>query len=208
VPRILVAAACLLLAGCVQSPVPLESGEKVSDPALIGIWKSDFDGDPMVATIYRQANGDLVADIQAYWEPGPTAATMQFQVVLARFGEHRYMSFRSRDMGPSYALARYLFQNKDRFCVHAAYSEKLLSDLQAKALPGELKPDRHVSNVELRASAEQLRSYFARHGAAAFHDSPLLAFERVTSAVLPPPRSQADRDRGEPGYDEITPCRR
>jgi hypothetical protein len=207
--RILVASACLVLASCVESPVPLESGEKFFDAALIGTWKTDLDGDPSIATIYRQVNGDLVADVQAYWEPGPTASTVRFQLVLARFGEHRYVSFRSADMGPQYALARYIFQNRNRFCLHAAYSERLLADLETKTLPGALKPDRHVSNVELSASAGELRDYFSRHGAVAFHDSPLMAFERVKSAKLPPPRSQEDIDRRAPdGFRDITPCRR
>jgi hypothetical protein len=174
----------------------------------MGTWKSDLDGDPMVVTIHRKTNGDLVADVQAYWEPGPKAATMQFQLVLAKFGEQRYMSFRSLEMAPTYAISSYLFQGRNRFCLHAAYSERLIQDLQDKILPGELKPDRHVSNVELSASAEQLRGYFAAHGATAFHEEPLLAFERVKSAILPPPRTQEQRDRDEPGYNAVTPCRR
>jgi hypothetical protein len=169
--RIFLSLALLALAGCVESPVPLESGGTVSDPALIGTWKSDLDGDPMVATIRQEANGALVADVQAYWEPGPKAATKHYQIVLAKF------------------------------------DGALVKDLELKKLPGELKPDRHLSTVELNASSEQLRDYFASHGANAFHEQPLMAFERVSSAVLPPPRTQQDRDRDPPGFNEVAPCR-
>ena len=98
-------------------------------------------------------------------------------------------------------------RNVHRFCLHAAYSEALVRDLEGKELPGKLKPDRHVPTVELKASSEQLRSYFASRGAGAVHEQPLMAFERVSSAVLPPPHSQEDRDRDGPGFNEVTPCR-
>ncbi len=205
--RIFLSLASLALAGCVESPVPLESGGTVSDPALIGIWKSDLDGDPMVATIRQEANGVLVADVQAYWEPGPKAATKHYQIVLAKFDGQRYMSIKDPQLTPNYAIARYMFKGEDRFCLHAAFSEALVKDLELKKLPGELKPDRHLSTVELNASSEQLRDYFASHGANAFHEQPLMAFERVSSAVLPPPRTQQDRDRDPPGFNEVAPCR-
>jgi hypothetical protein len=179
--RILASFVCLALAGCLESAVPLESGAKVSDPALIGFWKSDLDGDPMVATIRQETNGDLVADVQAYWEPGPKAATKHYQIVLAQFDEHRYMSMRDAKLSPGYSLARYVFEGKDRFCLHAAYSERLARDLEQKVIPGQVKPDRHMPTVELSASSEQLRSYFARRGAGAFRD--------------------------QPGFNEVTPCR-
>jgi hypothetical protein len=206
--RILAALACLPLAGCVESVVPLESGEKVSDPALIGVWNVDFDGDPMVATIRNGADGHLVADVQAYWEPGPIAATKQFGIVLARFGKHRFMSVRDAALSPNYSLARYVFDGRNRFCLHAVFSKALVEDLERNVLPGKLKPDRHVSTVELGASREQLRGYFGKHGARAFHDQPLMGFERVSEAVLPPPPTQDERDRDEPGFKEVIPCRR
>ena len=68
-------------------------------------------------------------------------------------------------------------------------------------------PDRHMSTVELSASPEQLRSYFQDHGTTAFHDQPLMAFERVSSAVLPPPRTQQERDQDPPGFNEVPTCR-
>lgn len=206
--RIFAVLALLPLTGCVESTVPLESGEKVSDPALIGLWKSDFDGDPMFATIRQETNGGPVADVQAYWEPGPKAATKRYQIVLAQFGEHRYMSILDPGLTPNYSIAHYVFEGKDRFCLHAAFSEALVKDLDGSVLPGKLKPDRHVSTVELSASTEQLRGYFSKHGARAFHDQPLMAFERVSAAVLPPPRTQAERDQDGPGFDKVTPCRR
>ena len=205
--RILVALACLSLAACVESAVPLESGGKVSDPALLGVWKTDLDGDPMVATIRKEASGEFVADVQAYWEPGPKAATRHYRIVLAQFGKQRYMSILDAELSPNYSLAGYVFEGKDRFCLHAAYSEALVRDLEGNKLAGKLKPDRHMPTVELSASSEQLRSYFAGHGADAFHENPLMAFERVSSAILPPPRTQEDRDRDAPGFNEVTPCR-
>ncbi len=205
--RIFAAFALLPLTGCVESSVPLESGSKVSDPALIGLWKSDFYGDPMVATIRQESSGKLVADVQGYFEPGPRAATKHYQIVLAQFGANRYMSIQDPGLTPNYSIARYVFEGKDRFCLHAAYSEALVQDLEGNRLAGKLKPDRHVSTIELSASSEQLRHYFAAHGAAAFNDQPLMAFQRVSSAELPPPRTQEDRDRDPPGFDEITPCR-
>ena len=205
--RLFAALVLLPLTGCVESSVPLESGGKVSDPSLIGLWKSDLDGDPMVATIRQETSGELVADLQAYWEPGPRAATKRYEIVLAQFGTHRYMSFRDPGLSPNYSIARYVFEGTDRFCLHAAYSAALVQDLEESRLAGKLKPDRHMSTVELSASSEQLRVYFASHGAAAFHEKPVMAFERVSSAVLPPPRSQEDRDRNAPGFNEVTPCR-
>ncbi len=205
--RIFAALVLLRLTACVESPVPLESGGRISDPTLIGLWKADFDGDPMIATLRQETNGELVADVQAYWEPGPKAATKQFQIVLAQFGEHRYMSIRDRDLTPNYSIARYVFEGKDRFCLHIVPSEALMKDLEGTRLPGKLKPDRHVSTIELSASAEQLRGYFDKHGAGAFHDQPLMAFERVSAAVLPRSRTQEERDQEEPGFDEVAPCR-
>lgn len=205
--RVLAALALLPLASCVVSTVALKSAGKISDPALIGTWKTDFDGDPMVATVREQANGDLVADLQAYWEPGPKAATQQFQIVLSRFGERRYMSVRDTSVTPNYSIARYVFEGKDRFCLHAVFSETLVKDLEAGVLPGKLTPDRHVSTVELTASSKQLRSYFSQRGASAFHDQPLMAFERVSEAVLPPPPTQEERDKDDHGFEEVAPCR-
>jgi len=205
--RIFISLASLAMAGCVESPVPLESGGEVTDPALIGSWKSDLDGDPMVATIRQEANGALVADVQAYWEPGPKAATKHYQIVLATFDGLHYMSIKDPALPANYAIARYVFEGNNRFCLHAAYSEALVKELELKKLPGELKPDRHLSTVELNASSGQLRDYFASHGADAFHQQPLMAFERVSSAVLPPPRTQQDRDRDPPGFNEVAPCR-
>jgi hypothetical protein len=161
----------------------------------------------MIATFRQEKNGDLVADLQAYWEPGPKAATKQYQVVLAQFGEHRYMSIRDVGLTPNYSLARYVFEGKDRFCLHAVFSDALIKDLEGGVLPGKLKPDRHVSTVELSASPEQLRGYFSQHGVSAFHDQPLMAFERAPAAVLPQPRTQEEKDKDEPGFDEVTPCR-
>ena len=205
--RIILCLGWLGLAGCVESPVPLESGDKVSDPALIGIWKSDLAGDPMVATIRQQANGALVADVQAYWEPGPTAATKRFEIVLAEFGERRYMSVRNPGLAPVYSLARYVFEGQNRFCLLSASSESLVRDLEERKLPGELKEDRHMSHVALNASPEQLRNYFASEGANAFHEQFIMAFERASSDVLPPPRTQQERDRDPPGFNEVRPCK-
>lgn len=198
--------ALLPLAGCVESPVPLESGEKVSDPDLLGDWKTDLMGDPMVATIRLDDKGQLVADVQAYWEPGPKAATKHFRMVLARFGEHRFMSLSEPDLAPSYALSRYVFEGKDRWCLHTAPTEATAADL-GKTLPGEIKPDRHMPHVALSATPEQLRAYFATQGAKFFDDHPVMAFERVPAAVLPLPRTQEERDRDAPGMKEVTPCR-
>ena len=205
--RILAVLACLALGGCVQSAAPLDSGGKVTDPRLIGDWKSDLDGDPMIATFREDADGNLVADVQAYWEPGPKAATQRYEIVLARFGEQRYASFRNTKLSPDYALAGYVFQGKDRFCLHAASTEQLAADLETGKLPGKVVPDRHMRTLELSATPEQLRSYFADHGISAFDEQPVMAFERVSSAVLPPPRSRQDRDADSPGFNEVTPCR-
>ena len=206
--RIFAALALLPLAGCVESPVPLESGDKISDPTLIGLWKTDADGDPMIATVRQEPNGELVADVQAYWEPGPKAATKHFQIVLAQFGEHRYISIRDASVTPNYSIARYVFEGRDRFCLHTVPSDALVKDLEGSVVPGKIQPDRHMSTVELSASSEQLRAYFSQHGARAFHDQPLMAFERVSAAVLPRSRTQEERDQDEPGFDEVSPCRR
>jgi hypothetical protein len=204
--RFLAAIGCLALAGCVESPLPLESGGKVSDPRLIGVWKSDLFGDPMVATLRQEGSG-LVAEVQAYSEPGPKAATTRYEIVLAQFGERRYMSIREPKLSPTWLIAGYVFEGKDRWCLHPVPSEALAADLEKKTLPGAVKPDRHMPTVELSATPGQLRKYFAEHGAKAFHENPLLAFEKTSSAVLPPPRTQEDRDRAVPGLEEITPCR-
>ena len=203
--RIFAALGCLALAGCMDSPVPLESGGRVSDPRLIGLWNTDFDGDPMVATIRQEGSG-LVADVLAYSEPGPKAATTRYEIVLAQFGERHYMSIREPKLAPNWAIAGYVFEGKDRWCLHPVPSEALAADL-GKTLPGKVRPDRHLYTVELSATPEQLRKYFAEHGAKAFHENPLMAFEKTVSAVLRPPQTQEDRDRGEPGFDEVTPCR-
>jgi hypothetical protein len=205
--RIFAVLAMLPLTGCVQSAAPLDSGGRITDPALIGQWKTDLDGDPMIATFRQETNGELVADLQAYWEPGPKAATKHFQVVLAQFGEYRYVSVRDVELSPNYLIARYVFEGKDRFCLHTVSSEALIKDLEGGVLPGKLIPDRHISMVQLDASTEQLRGYFSKHGARAFHDQPTMAFERVSAAVLPQPRTQLERDHDEPGFNEVAPCR-
>jgi hypothetical protein len=191
--RILAVFTCLALAGCVHSPVPLESGAaRLSDPALIGYWKFDIDGEPAIATITENADGDVVADVIAYWEPGPKADTRHFQVVLARFDQDRYLSFRDMELSPLYSLARYQFESQDRFRVYGGYSEELIEALKQKRIPGELKPDRHMPTVELSASSRQLRSFFREFGARAFHDESPLVFERVASPVLPPFPADSD----------------
>ena len=206
-PHKLLCLACLLLAGCVESPSPLETGITVSDPALIGTWKSDLDGDPMVATIRQDSNGRLVADVQAYWEFGSKAATKRYEIVLAQFDEHRYASFRAPDLSPNYWIARYVFEGRDRFCLHAASTEHLAQDLERQRIPGKLRQDPHMATVELNASPEQLRDYFAAEGAQAFDDTPVMAFERTAAAVLAPPRSQEERDRDPPGFNEVRACK-
>ena len=205
--RIIAVLGCLAVGGCVQSASPLESGEKVSDPRLIGDWKSDLDGDPMIATIRQDADGKLVADVQAYWEPGPKAATEHYEIVLARFGEQRYASYRNTRLSPDYAIASYVFEGKDRFCLHAASTQQLAADLEAGKLPGRVEKDRHMSTLVLGATPDQLRSYFAEHGISAFDEHPVMAFERVSSTVLPPPPSRQERDAGPPGFNEVRPCR-
>ena len=204
--RIFAALGCLALVGCVESPVPLESGGKVPDTRLIGVWNTDFDGDPMVATIRREG-GALVADVQAYAEAGPKAATTRYEIVLAQFGQQRFMSIRDSKLAPGWAIAAYVFQGKDRWCLHPVFSEALVADLEKRVLPGAVKPDRHMATVELAATSEQLRKYFAEHGARAFHENPLMAFEKAASAVLPPPRTQEERDREEPGFDDVETCK-
>jgi hypothetical protein len=205
--RIFAALGCVMLIGCVESPVPLESGDRVSDPRLIGVWNTDFLGDPMVATIRQEGSG-LVADVLGYFEPGPKAATTRYDIVLAQFGERRYMSIRQPKLSPAWAIAGYVFEGKDRWCLHPVPSEALAADLEKQSLPGAVKPDRHMSTVELSATTEQLRKYFAKHGAKAFHENPLMAFEKTASAVLGPPRTQEDRDRRAPaGFEGPTPCR-
>lgn len=202
--RILAAVACLPLAACVQSAVPLESGGVVSDPALPGIWKAEMQGDPLVATLRQDKEGRLVADVQAYFEPGPRASTQHFEIVLARFGEQRYMSIKD-EISPGYSLARYVVVNKNRFCIFATFSDALARDLEQKALPGQIKPDAHMSTAELSASAEQLRDYFSKHGTQAFQevDEAALVFERVAAAVLPPAKEPPD----DPDKIPITRCR-
>jgi hypothetical protein len=186
--------ACLALAGCVDSPVPLDSGGPVDDPALAGTWKSDLLGDPMVATLRPEKNGRMIADVLAYSEPGPKAATRHYEIVLARFGDQRYMSIREKDGSPNYSLARYVMVNEDRFCVFGSFSDALAHDLEQKKLAGQVKSDRHMSTVALTASADQLRDYFSKRGARAFNeqDEAALVFQRVASAELPPPKETAD----------------
>src|SRR5688572_10334114 len=101
--RILAALGCLALIGCVQSPVPLDSGGKVSDSRLIGTWKTDFGGDPMVATI-RQEGGGLIVDLLTYSEPGPKAATTRYDIVLAKFDQQRFMSTRDPKLSPTWLI--------------------------------------------------------------------------------------------------------
>jgi hypothetical protein len=203
--RILVALGCLAFFGCVESPVPLESGGKVSDSRLIGVWKTDFDGDPMVATIRQEGSG-LIAEVQGYSGPGPKPEITRYDIVLAQFGQQRFMSIKDPKLSPTWAIAGYVFEGKDRWCLYPVPSEALAADLEKKVLPGAIKPDRHMPTVELSATPEQLRKYFAEHGATAFHDPPPLAFEKTASAVLPPPQ-EPGQDQGEPGFDGPTPCR-
>jgi hypothetical protein len=206
--KVLAAIGCLALMGCVESPVPLESGGKVSDPRLIGVWKSDFMGDPVVATFRQEANGSLVADVLAYSEPGPKAATTRYEIVLAQFDERRYMSIREPKLSPTWLIAGYVFEGKDRWCLHPVPSEALATELENKTLPGAVVPDRHMPHAKLSATSEQLRNYFATHGAKVFHENPLMAFGKTASAVLAPPQTQEDRDRRAPaGFDGPTPCR-
>jgi hypothetical protein len=203
--RILASLAGLALSACVQSPVPLESGAPVADPALMGLWKSDLRGDPMIVTIRQEKDGSLIADVLAYSAPGPTAATERYEIVLARFGDQRYLSFRNPDISPGYFLARYEFVNEHRFCVFATASEALANDLEHKRIPGQVKPDRHASNVELTANGGQLRGYFRQHGAQAFNDvdESALVFQRASSAELPPRPGPVN----DPDAEVITPCR-
>jgi hypothetical protein len=205
--RIFASITCLVLAGCVQSPVPLESGAKVTDAALTGIWKADLHGDPMIATFRQQDDGRLVADVLAYSEPGPTSATHQSEdeIVLARFGGQRYMSIRDKEVSPNYSLARYVVVSKDRFCVFATFSEALAKDLEQKVLAGQVEADRHMSTAVLSASAGQLRDYFGKHGTRAFNveDETALVFQRVSSATLPPPKGLAQ----DPDSFVATRCR-
>jgi hypothetical protein len=192
--RVLASIACLPLAGCVQSTVPLESGEQVTDPALTGIWKSDVRGDPLVATVHPEKDGRLLADIQSYSGPGPATETQHFEIVLARFGAQRYMSMREIGSSPNYSLARYVVVNRDRFCVFATFSEALAGDIDRKILPGKIQQDRHMATVTLDASAGQLRDYFGSRGAEAFSEEDVVAlvFQRVASDQLPPARTQPD----------------
>jgi len=196
---------CLPLAACVQSPVPLESGARVTDPVLAGTWKSDLQGDPLVATFRQDKDGKLVADVQGYFEPGPRASTQHYEIVLARFGEQRYMSIRDPKISPDYSLARYVVVSKDRFCVFATFSDALANDVEQTVVAGQIKSDRHASSVVLSADAGQLREYFSKHGASAFqeHDEAALVFQRVSSATLPPPKEPPD----DPDSIVATRCR-
>jgi hypothetical protein len=183
------AVAVIALAGCIQSTAPLESdAAKPSEPTLLGHWKSDLDGDPMVATIRQAKNGDLEADVLANWEPGPKAATKRMQIVLARIGDARYMSIRDLELSPAYYLARYELVGKDHFRLYGMYTEELLDAMKQKRVAGEFREDRHMSTVSLTADSAELRAYFRDHGAKAISDEGYMEFERVESAKLPPPQ--------------------
>jgi hypothetical protein len=204
--RILASLASLLLTACVQSPIPLESGERVTDAALTGTWKAELHGDPMVATFRQEKDGNLTAEVLAWGEPGPTASTQHYEIVLAKFGTQRYMSIREKGVAPDYSLARYVVVDRDRFCVFATFSDQLSADVERKVLPGRVLQDRHMTAVELAASAGQLRDYFSRQGKRAFNeqDEVALVFQRATSAELPPPPEPPE----DPDSIVPTRCRR
>jgi len=184
--RVFGALACLALAACSYSPVPITSTKgKQSDDRLLGQWQYTIEEaaeeKPETVSIEKADHGELIAHTS--YEDGQPQESGDFRVVLARFGKERYASMTSATPGETiYGLIRYEFSDADHFVVYVPDLDQLKSAVDSKRIAGKWTEDRHMASIQLDTSAEELRAFVIANGTRIFSVR-FVVFER-----LPTPR--------------------
>jgi len=179
--RILVVLACLQLAACSMSKVPITStGGKQSDERLLGLWQYTIEEaaeeKTELVSIEKHRSGDLVSQV---YEDGRPSEEGEMRVVVARLGIERYLSVTHPDPGEKiYVLTRYEFSDTDHFVLFAPDLDQLKAATDSKLIGGKWVEDRHMSSIHLDASAKELRAFVNAHGKRIFSVK-TLEFERV-----------------------------
>ena len=184
--RVLCALACLQLAGCVFSPVPITAGgARQTDEKLLGTWTVTIEDEPEVVTISRDPadpSGDFLVELP--YTEGDARKIWRHRAIIAHLAGKHYASLYEidpeRPATPErrFFLTRYEFSGRDKFLLHAP-SDWIEQAFEDKLIAGRVIPDRHLSSVQLGANSDELRAFMKARGEKFFFSQEPLVFERV-----------------------------
>jgi hypothetical protein len=178
--RPLIALACLQLAACTASEVPITpTRPQAADIRLLGNWRvvsvDEHGEDEDRLTVQRLPNGHLL--VQDIPEQGSDPAE-RMEVITARIGGEHYASIIATDgeQDPrSFVLLRYEHESRNRIQVYLALPDNLAEAARRNWIRGRKESNRHLDTFFIQANSAQLREFIAAHGRSVFSEKgPLL----------------------------------
>ena len=189
--------ACLLIAGCDDSTVPLSDASKASlDKQLVGLWKHDHqngvtyyhvgllgdnapEGVMRVVVVSRQNDGELQQPSQLIAFRSDINGRSYLN--LAGATQEKLTSIRENgwqaDMLDSYILVKYRVED-DGLLLWAMDKEAKKKAIQDGKIKGEIKEGDGGTRVRFTDTTENLAKFVAAAGDGLFADEPL-RFKRV-----------------------------
>jgi hypothetical protein len=165
---------CLTLAACTTSRAPITAaGAPEPDTGLLGQWRVTVSADdlnPDLLTISRQPDGKLRVDSISE-DAADHLAPERLELITARIEGLLYGSVTSLDEEldpPAWMICRYEHVSPDRIQLYIAPLDLLDEAVSRKLITGRKILGRHFDLFELAATAEELRSFVAAHGARVF----------------------------------------
>ena len=170
--RLALLIACLQLAACAMSPVPITAASpQAPDNRLTGEWRSEIGGqEATLFSIALAADGQLLGEVRD--EGRPESQPERLQIVTAQIAGKDYLSvafLSDEKFPPQYLLLRYEPISPQEIQIYIADYDLLADAVSRKQLQGTLVKDRHMDSFQLSADASQLREFIAAHGTRVFH---------------------------------------
>jgi hypothetical protein len=190
--RVLIAVACLELAACTMSEVPITAlPAQPADSRLLGEWRvMSFEGqEDDRLSVRLLPNGNLlVEDIP---DDGSDPAE-RMEVITAHIDGEHYASVRAQDHGeepPSFMLLRYEHQSRDRVQLYLARIDRLEKAVLREWITGSKRPGSHFDSFLIEAAPDALRKFIAARGRGVFSaKGPVLQRARADRAAELTPR--------------------
>jgi len=170
--RLFLLLACLPLAACTLSPVPITAEKpQAPDERFTGEWRSEIGGqEASLFSITLSADGQLLGEVRD--EGKSESQPERLQLVTAQIAGNNYLSvtFVSEEkIPPQYLLLRYVPVSNQEIQIYIADYDLLAEAVSRKQLTGALVKDRHMDSFQLSGDASQLRQFVAAHGTRVFH---------------------------------------
>jgi hypothetical protein len=194
-PRLLLAAVCVLLTGCLPESVnpiaPLSMS--IQEPRLEGIWHGLPGKDEKFSPAYYHfhlrwaANGQIRSPwIDALGIEHPNRegdmTTTKIRMLPAKIGNRTYFSYaevKANDPSPHFDFLRYDFDWMGRLRIWPAEEQPFIDAVRAGKLRGKVSGQGSSANVVLTDSSEHIAAFIAAtDGAKLFRSEPLV-FKRV-----------------------------